>query len=98
MAWETDGASAANRIAKHAIQAAKRRVILFISMPKLYQAYNTWDAALMRNDVPAFRCDSLCWENWRDLNDDTISAASNILMPILILTRPELWLSSRECS
>ncbi|MDB5908126.1 MAG: hypothetical protein JWP34_2240 [Massilia sp.] len=35
-AWEIDGASAANRIAKQAIQAAKRRVIFFIPMVKLY--------------------------------------------------------------
>ena len=37
-AWEMDGASAANSIAKHAIQAATPRVILVIPMPKLYQA------------------------------------------------------------
>lgn len=32
MAWETDGASAANRIAKHAIQAARHRIVAVIPM------------------------------------------------------------------
>lgn len=36
-AWEIDGASAANSIAKHAIQTASWRVIFFIPMLKLYQ-------------------------------------------------------------
>jgi hypothetical protein len=41
-AWEIDGTSAANRIAKQAIQAAKRRVTLFIPMPGLYQPAPCW--------------------------------------------------------
>lgn len=36
-AWEIDGAIAANSIAQHAIQAAKRRVTLLIPIPGLYQ-------------------------------------------------------------
>jgi len=36
-AWEIDGASAANSIAKQAIQTAIWRVIIFIPMLKLYQ-------------------------------------------------------------
>lgn len=36
-AWEIDGASAENSIAKHAIQTAIWRVIFFIPMLKLYQ-------------------------------------------------------------
>lgn len=60
-AWETDGASAANRIAKHAIQAAKRRVILFIPILKLYQREQYFvsrqDQGYLRQ--PGMRPDSL---------------------------------------
>jgi hypothetical protein len=47
-AWEIDGANAANRIAKHAIKAAKRRVINSIPMAKLYQPPTPFASARRR--------------------------------------------------
>lgn len=41
IAWDTDGANAANSIAMDASQAAKQRVILSIRILKLYQWLST---------------------------------------------------------